>query len=90
MDGLFIGKMSLLQVFLRRQSGKIEFFRNWKNYTAGFGDMSDEFWLGKPKKYQIATWHFNNTQSRVQRSVGSVSNSGDSLECGQSFEQSTT
>ena len=35
-----------VQVFLRRQSGKLEFFRNWKNYTAGFGDMNDEFWLG--------------------------------------------
>lgn len=35
------------QVFLRRQSGKLEFFRNWKNYTAGFGNMNDEFWLGK-------------------------------------------
>lgn len=33
-------------VFVRRQSGKLEFFRNWKNYTAGFGDMNDEFWLG--------------------------------------------
>uniref|UniRef100_A0A8D3AP25 Tenascin C n=1 Tax=Scophthalmus maximus TaxID=52904 RepID=A0A8D3AP25_SCOMX len=32
-------------VFLRRQSGRLEFFRNWKNYTAGFGDMNDEFWL---------------------------------------------
>lgn len=38
---------SHLQVFLRRQSGKLEFFRNWKNYTAGFGDMNDEFWLGR-------------------------------------------
>lgn len=36
-----------VQVFLRRQSGKLEFFRNWKNYTAGFGDINDEFWLGK-------------------------------------------
>uniref|UniRef100_H3CZ25 Tenascin Cb n=1 Tax=Tetraodon nigroviridis TaxID=99883 RepID=H3CZ25_TETNG len=33
-------------VFLRRQSGKLDFFRNWKNYTSGFGDMNDEFWLG--------------------------------------------
>lgn len=80
MSDLFIAKMSLLQVFLRRQSGKIEFFRNWKNYTAGFGDLNDEFWLGKLKKYQITTWHFNKTQSRVQKSVGLVSNSGDSLE----------
>lgn len=35
-----------LQVFLRRQNGKLEFYRNWKNYTAGFGNMNDEFWLG--------------------------------------------
>ena len=35
------------QIFLRRQSGRLEFFRNWKNYTAGFGDMNDEFWLGE-------------------------------------------
>lgn len=43
------------QVFLRRQSGKIEFFRNWKNYTAGFGDLSDEFWLGRFKLNKTAT-----------------------------------
>lgn len=40
-------KASTPQVFLRRQNGKLEFFRNWKSYTAGFGNMSDEFWLGK-------------------------------------------
>lgn len=40
-------KVSPLQVFLRRQNGKLEFYRNWKNYTAGFGNMNDEFWLGK-------------------------------------------
>uniref|UniRef100_A0A674F1M5 Tenascin Ca n=1 Tax=Salmo trutta TaxID=8032 RepID=A0A674F1M5_SALTR len=33
-------------VFLRRQNGNLEFFRNWKNYTGGFGDMNDEFWFG--------------------------------------------
>lgn len=37
------------QVFLRRQSGKLDFFRNWKNYTSGFGNMSDEFWLGESR-----------------------------------------
>lgn len=39
------------QVFLRRQSGKLDFFRNWKNYTAGFGDINDEFWLGNLKHH---------------------------------------
>ncbi|XP_076586344.1 tenascin isoform X4 [Chaetodon auriga] len=40
-------------VFLRRQSGRLEFFRNWKNYTAGFGDMNDEFWLGLSNLHKI-------------------------------------
>ncbi|CAI5651329.1 unnamed protein product [Oreochromis niloticus] len=40
-------------VFLRRQSGKLEFFRNWKNYTGGFGDMNDEFWLGLSNLHKI-------------------------------------
>uniref|UniRef100_A0A673X3L1 Tenascin Cb n=1 Tax=Salmo trutta TaxID=8032 RepID=A0A673X3L1_SALTR len=40
-------------VFLRRQSGKLEFFRNWRNYTAGFGDMNDEFWLGLSNLHKI-------------------------------------
>ncbi|XP_034548065.1 tenascin isoform X2 [Notolabrus celidotus] len=42
-------------VFLRRQSGRLEFFRNWKNYTAGFGDMNDEFWLGLSNMHKITT-----------------------------------
>ncbi|XP_055776137.1 tenascin-like isoform X1 [Salvelinus fontinalis] len=40
-------------VFVRRQSGKLEFFRNWRNYTAGFGDTNDEFWLGLSNLHKI-------------------------------------
>ncbi|CAL8320307.1 unnamed protein product [Lota lota] len=40
-------------VFLRRQNGKLEFFRNWRNYTAGFGNMEDEFWLGLANLHKI-------------------------------------
>ncbi|KAL0979161.1 hypothetical protein UPYG_G00181500 [Umbra pygmaea] len=40
-------------VFVRRQSGKLEFFRNWRNYTAGFGEMNDEFWLGLSNLHKI-------------------------------------
>uniref|UniRef100_A0A3P8VL08 Fibronectin type-III domain-containing protein n=1 Tax=Cynoglossus semilaevis TaxID=244447 RepID=A0A3P8VL08_CYNSE len=39
-----------LQVFLRCQSRKVEFFHNWKNYTAEFGDMNDEFCLSNLHK----------------------------------------
>ncbi|XP_076020090.1 tenascin-like [Genypterus blacodes] len=42
-------------VFLRRQNGKLEFFRNWRNYTAGFGDMNDEFWLGLSNLHTITS-----------------------------------
>ncbi|KAJ8379675.1 hypothetical protein SKAU_G00004530 [Synaphobranchus kaupii] len=40
-------------VFVRRQSGKVEFFRNWRNYTGGFGDMNDEFWLGLTNLHKL-------------------------------------
>ncbi|XP_076854360.1 tenascin isoform X2 [Brachyhypopomus gauderio] len=42
-------------VFVRRQSGKVDFFRNWRNYTAGFGDMNDEFWLGLSTLHKITS-----------------------------------
>ncbi|XP_049593237.1 tenascin isoform X1 [Syngnathus scovelli] len=42
-------------VFLRRQNGRLEFFRNWKNYTAGFGNMNDEFWLGLGNLHKITS-----------------------------------
>ncbi|XP_004372183.1 tenascin [Trichechus manatus latirostris] len=33
-------------VFLRRSTGQEDFYRNWRAYTAGFGDQREEFWLG--------------------------------------------
>ncbi|XP_043914548.1 tenascin isoform X5 [Protopterus annectens] len=33
-------------VFLRRKNGKENFYRNWKTYTAGFGDPNEEFFIG--------------------------------------------
>ncbi|KAI7813166.1 putative tenascin-like [Triplophysa rosa] len=40
-------------VFLRRQHGKVDFNRNWRNYSAGFGDINDEFWLGLSNLHKI-------------------------------------
>lgn len=34
------------QVFQRRMNGKTDFYRTWSEYRAGFGNLSEEFWLG--------------------------------------------
>lgn len=35
-----------LQVFQRRSTGELDFYKRWKNYVEGFGDPTGEFWLG--------------------------------------------
>ncbi|XP_019396182.1 PREDICTED: tenascin isoform X4 [Crocodylus porosus] len=42
-------------VFLRRHNGKEDFYRNWRTYTAGFGDPKDEFWMGLENLHKITS-----------------------------------
>ncbi|XP_075295371.1 tenascin isoform X3 [Opisthocomus hoazin] len=42
-------------VFLRRQNGKEDFYKNWKAYVAGFGDPRDEFWIGLENLHKITS-----------------------------------
>ncbi|NXB75197.1 TENA protein, partial [Donacobius atricapilla] len=42
-------------VFLRRQNGKQDFYRNWNSYVAGFGDPKDEFWIGLENLHKITS-----------------------------------
>ena len=30
----------------RRTVGKLDFMKRWRQYVAGFGNLTDEFWLG--------------------------------------------
>ncbi|XP_070188645.1 microfibril-associated glycoprotein 4-like [Littorina saxatilis] len=42
-------------VFHRRLNGQIEFFRNWANYSNGFGDVTGEYWLGLDAVHQMTS-----------------------------------
>ncbi|XP_041091081.1 tenascin-X-like [Polyodon spathula] len=55
-------------VFQRRMNGKTNFYRLWKEYKAGFGNVSEEFWLGNENLHSLTT---HNPQSlRVDLRAG--------------------
>ena len=39
-------KSYYFQVFQRRHDASIDFYRDWSAYKRGFGDFSNNFWLG--------------------------------------------
>ncbi|XP_051994152.1 microfibril-associated glycoprotein 4-like [Xyrauchen texanus] len=40
-------------VIQRRLDGSVNFYRPWKEYKRGFGDIIGEYWLGLEKLYQL-------------------------------------
>ncbi|XP_044275280.1 tenascin-X isoform X6 [Varanus komodoensis] len=42
-------------VFQRRMNGKTDFWRDWQDYAKGFGNLTEEFWLGNDALHQLTT-----------------------------------
>ena len=42
-------------VFQKRFNGVVDFDRNWAEYREGFGNFSDEFWLGNEKLHRLTS-----------------------------------
>ncbi|XP_035861586.1 tenascin-N isoform X2 [Sander lucioperca] len=40
-------------VLQRRTVGKLDFMKRWKQYIVGFGNMTEEFWIGLDKIYEL-------------------------------------
>ncbi|KAI7809689.1 tenascin-N [Triplophysa rosa] len=57
-------------VFQRRNTGKLEFMRRWREYMKGFGDLTEEFWLGLEKIHDLTN---TPTQYEVRFDIGSGS-----------------
>lgn len=41
-------------VIQRRKNSSVNFYRPWADYLAGFGSLTEEFWLGLRNLYYIA------------------------------------
>ncbi len=52
--------INIVILFCRRFNGQVDFYRNYADYTDGFGDVTGEHWLGLEKMHQLTKvnpWH---------------------------------
>ncbi|KAK7163269.1 hypothetical protein R3I93_007340 [Phoxinus phoxinus] len=54
-------------VFQRRNTGKLDFMKRWRDYMKGFGELKDEFWLGLDRIHELTN---TPTQYEVRFDLG--------------------
>ncbi|CAG2242706.1 Ficolin-1-A,Angiopoietin-1,Fibrinogen C domain-containing protein 1,Ryncolin-1,Tenascin-N,Angiopoietin-related protein 7,Ficolin-3,Fibrinogen C domain-containing protein 1-B,Fibroleukin,Fibrinogen-like protein 1,Ficolin-1,Angiopoietin-4,Tenascin-R,Ryncolin-2,Techylectin-5B,Fibrinogen C domain-containing protein 1-A,Fibrinogen-like protein A,Ryncolin-3,Angiopoietin-2,Ficolin-2,Tenascin,Techylectin-5A,Ryncolin-4 [Mytilus edulis] len=52
-------------VIQRRFDGKIDFYRTWKEYEHGFGNLRGEHWLGNDKIHILTSGGYYNFELRI-------------------------
>ncbi len=60
-------------MFQRREDGSVEFFLDWSNYTAGFGNVTGEHWLGNDNIYTLSNNNDKTYELRVDLNNGTES-----------------
>ncbi|XP_053408501.1 microfibril-associated glycoprotein 4-like [Mercenaria mercenaria] len=59
-------------VFQNRFDGSVDFYRNYANYTNGFGDLTGEFWLGLENLHEMTSQGSSELRVDVKRANGSA------------------
>uniref|UniRef100_A0A669C1M2 Tenascin N n=1 Tax=Oreochromis niloticus TaxID=8128 RepID=A0A669C1M2_ORENI len=57
-------------VLQRRNIGKLDFMKRWRQYIAGFGNLTEEFWIGLDKIHELTNTP-TQYELRVDLGVGS-------------------
>lgn len=56
---IVFGFLSLfIKILQRRNTGKLDFMKRWRQYMQGFGELTDEFWLGTKNKSTMKVYKY--------------------------------
>ncbi|XP_028411134.1 ryncolin-1-like [Dendronephthya gigantea] len=59
-------------VFQRRLDGSVDFYRGWQDYKKGFGNLSEEYWLGLDKIHMMTNISQNELRIDMEDTSGNT------------------